>query len=107
MKKKKLKVNKLNKELFNLSKYESIFELSSDWLKLLSRAKGSYLCDLLENVSSANQIGSEIILRFKSKNSLEKKKKAMSIDKSRKQIESVFKSVYGLSIRILVQKNHF
>mgnify|MGYP006156615159 FL=1 len=107
MKKKKLKANKLNKELFNLSKYESIFELSSDWLKLLSRAKGSYLCDLLENVSSANQIGSEIILRFKSKNSLELFKKAMSIDKSRKQIESIFKGIYGSSIKILIQKNHF
>ena len=107
MKKKKLKINKLNKELFNLNKYENIFELSSDWLKLLSEAKGSYLCDLLENVTSANQVCNEIILRFKSKNSLKLFKRAMSIEKSRKQIESVFKSVYGLSIRILVQKNHF
>lgn len=107
MKKKKLKVNKLNKELFNLSKYESIFELSSDWLKLLSSAKGSYLCNLLEDVSSANQIGSEIILRFKSKNNLELFRMAMSIDKSRKQIESTFKNIYGSSIKILIQKNHF
>jgi hypothetical protein len=107
LKKKKLKVNKLNKELFNLTKYENIFELSSDWLKLLSKAKGSYLCNLLENVVSANQLDNEVILRFKSKNSLELFKRAMSIEKSRKQIESVFKSIYGLNIRILVQKNHF
>lgn len=107
MKKKKLKVNKLNKELFNLTKYENIFELSSDWLKLLSKAKGSYLCNLLVNVVSANQLDNEVILRFKSKNSLELFKRAMSIEKSRKQIESVFKSIYGLNIRILVQKNHF
>lgn len=107
MKKKKLKVNKLNKELFNLTKYENIYELSSDWLKLLSKSQGSYLCNLLENVILANQIGNEIILRFKSKNSLELFRRAMSIEKSRKQIESIFKSVYGSSIRILVQKNHF
>ena len=107
MKKKKLKINKLNKELFNLTKYENIFELSSDWFNLLSKAKGSYLCNLLENVTLANQIGNEIILRFKSKHSFELFKRATSVEKSKIRIESIFKSTYGSSIRILVQKNHF
>ena len=107
MKRKKKLDSKLNKELFDTSKFERIFELSPIWFELLSNLENNFLKELLEDV---NFITGEdfkpvrLRINFKTNSSYNLFKLSMINDDSRKVIEKIFKATFGEEISLSIKR---
>lgn len=107
MKRKKKLDSKLNKELFDTSKFERTFELSPIWFQLLSNLESNFLKELLEDV---NYITGEDLkpvrlrINFKSNSSYNLFKLSMINDDSRKIIEKIFKKTFGEEITLSIKR---
>ena len=107
MKRKKKVDSSLNKELFDTSKFERIFELSPIWFKLLSSLKNNFLKELLEDVNyitGADYKPVNLRIAFKTNRSYNLFKLSMINDESRKIIEKIFKAAFGEEIILSIQR---
>ena len=107
MKRKNKLDSKLNKELFDTSKFERIFELSPIWFELLSNLENNFLKELLEDV---NFITGEdfkpvrLRINFKTNSSYNLFKLSMINDDSRKIIEKIFKATFGEDVTVSIKR---